>query len=286
MDKFRRKTNRLLLCIILAALFWLADSLLLAISGGRPFSAALWSGVAPARQLLRLSVLMALLLWGFICVLMNSWRCREYHRMPPSRRCQIYGSPDSPVRGDRLHYYSSRLAALMRMRPRERENLRLLCYCHDLGLIGVPERLLDRAGDWGLRMAPPPPGAVRFSGAEQRLYDRHVDLGAEIAAAIPRLARAARLICCHEEHYDGGGPKSLYGRSIPLACRIFAVVRMYDFFTNPHAGGRVMDSSQALDELELYAGGLLDPDVVAAFRQLLTDRRFSATALQEIYVPQ
>ena len=286
MGKYRRSTNRLPLGISLAAIFWLADTLLLSVTSGQSFAVALWSGAPPARLLLRLSLLMALLLWGFTSVMLQEWRSREFQQMSPARRRHTYGSPDSPARGDRLYYYALRLATLMRMRARERENLRLLCYCHDIGLIGVPDQLLDRAGDWGLSLAPLPPGAVRFSNAEQSLYDRHVDLGAEIAAAIPQLTRTARLICCHEEHYDGGGPKSLYGRSIPLACRIFAVVRMYDFFITPHDGGRVMESAEALDELDLYAGSQLDPDVVAAFRRLLTDKRLSAAAWQEIYLSQ
>ena len=61
---------------------------------------------------------------------------------------------------------------------------------------------------------------------------------------------------------------------------------MYDFFTTPHDGGRVMESAEALDELDLYAGSQLDPDVVAAFRRLLTDKRLSAAAWQEIYLSQ
>ncbi len=285
MVKYPRKIKRLPLCICLAALLWLADSLLLSHSGGFSFADALWQAAPPGRQLLRLALLMALLLLGFISSLMANWRLEAYKRLPPARRCQLYGSPESPVIGDRLHYHAFRLALLLGLGSRERENLRLLCYCHDLGLIGVPGHLQDQTLGFGLNLAPPP-GAFSFSQAEQKLYDRHVDLGAEIAAAIPKLNRAARLICCHEEHYDGGGPKSLYGKSIPLACRIFAVARMYDFFVNPHRGGRVLELPQALDELDLYAGTLLDPDVVAAFRQLMTDRRLAAVAVQEIYASQ
>lgn len=281
MGKWRRKINRLPLCFCLAALFWLGDSLLLAWSGGFSFMEALWPAAPALRQLLRLAVLMALLLAGFCYYFQSSWALAAYQRLSPHRRRQLYGSPESPAQGDRLHYYTARLGLVMGLRPRERENLRLLCYCHDLGLFQVPPDIQERVRGMGLSFSPPP-GALRLGQAEQKLYDSHVDKGAEIAAAIPQLVRVARLICCHEEHYDGGGPKSLYGKGIPLACRIFSVARAYDFFVQPHPGGRVMDTAQALDELDLYSGSLLDPDVVAAFRQLMTDRRLAALALQEI----
>ena len=99
-------------------------------TSGQSFAVALWSGAPPARLLLRLSLLMALLLWGFTSVMLQEWRSREFQQMSPARRRHTYGSPDSPARGDRLYYYALRLATVMRMRARSGK----ICVCSAIAM--------------------------------------------------------------------------------------------------------------------------------------------------------
>jgi len=44
-----------------------------------------------------------------------------------------FGAPDSCDRHQRMLYYALRLATLMKMNSSEQHNLRILCYCHDIG---------------------------------------------------------------------------------------------------------------------------------------------------------
>lgn len=263
------RLSRLIYYMCAAALLWLADALLLCFLGQVDFRAALWADVPALRLLLRLAVCGLVFLFGVMKTLRGELISRQYRRLSPANQVVLFGDRNSPKAAVRMHYHCLRLAAVMHLRPTEQEHLRLLCYCHDIGLVGVPDEVLEKQGS--------------LSREEQDILDRHIDLGAEIAAKIPQLCRVAPLILAHEEFYDGGGAKSMYGRSIPLSCRIFKLAQMYDYFTHPHDDGPVLDDMEALDELSLYSGQILDPDVVEAFRRLMTDQRLSDTITQYIF---
>jgi len=265
-----RQLKQIITFILISGLIWLTDTLFLSFFGDMPFGLALWSGVGPTRLLIRLILVLVILMAGFTFVLHREMEYMKVVRMNAADRSALYGSPNSPHKSKRLLYYALRLATLMKMSSRQRENLRKLCYCYDLGSVGVPDDLLAREGN--------------LSEEEQKIRDSHITLGAEIAANIPRLARASSLIAAHEERYDGGGFQAMYGKSIPLACRIFAAVMMFDAHTHPHNGGRVMEAREALDELDMYAGSVLDPEVVEAFRSLFSDRRLASMITARVYM--
>lgn len=267
-----RPLSRLILICASAVFLWLADSLLFAFFSGHTFAAALWGAVPFARLLARLSLVLALLFFGVLSYTAHAVRFKEIVRMNKADNGALFGNAESAKKAERLLYYSMRLATVLRMRPREKDKLRLLCYCYDIGMVGVPDWLLEKEG--------------ALTKEEQRLRDRHIDLGAEIARNIPQLRKAATLIACHEEYYNGGGAKALYGRSIPLACRIFVTVLMYDFYTQPHPGGRVLESEEALDELAFYSGTVLDPDVLDAFRRMLVDKKLGAVVAEHVFAPE
>ena len=87
-----------------------------------------------------------------------------------------FGAPDSCDRHQRMLYYALRLATLMKMNSSEQHNLRILCYCHDIGLVGVHSSVLYKRG--------------QLSADEQKIWDEHINYGADIMANIPQLARA------------------------------------------------------------------------------------------------
>ena len=261
--------HKLWYAVFMAGIFWLGESLLMAFLHQIDFRIALWSGVSTFRLLLRLCVVVVILLCGVMSAIRGELVSRHYCKLSSASRMILFGDPFSSRTSVRLHYHCLRLAAVMGMRPREQERLRLLCYCHDLGMVGVPDEILYKEGT--------------LTREEQDLLDRHIDLGAEIATNIPQLNRIGPLILAHEEYYNGGGAKAMYGRGIPLACRILKVVQMYDYFTHPHPDGRVLDDEEALNEMALYSGQVLDPDVLEAFRRLLTDRRLAGKVAQYIF---
>jgi hypothetical protein len=71
------------------------------------------------------------------------------------------------------------------------------------------------------------------------------------------------------EHYDGsGGPAALAANHIPLESRILAVARQWAELTA--AGSQQLSHAEALLGLELAAGSVLDPRVVAAAGEIVT----------------
>lgn len=263
--------KRSVILILVSGLIWLADALFLSLLGDMPYAVALWSGVGQTRLLIRLITVLVILMIGFTQVLRKEMEYMKVLRMDAADRSALYGDPNSADKSKRLLYYALRLATLMKMSSREQNDLRQLCYCYDLGMIGVPPDFEDLKG--------------KLNEEEQEILDRHIVLGGEIAASIPRLAGISHLIAAHEERYDGRGFQAMYGKSIPLACRILTLVLMFDHYTQAHTGGGgVMDVQEALDELDMYVGSVLDPEVMEAFRSLFYDYRLASMITARVYM--
>ena len=264
--------NRMLLCVAAALFFWLGDSLLFCLMKDCAFIQALFPAVPSGRLLVRLIVAVFLLLFGIMGFIGHTVRLAELTRINRADDGALFGDEKSSSKSRRLLYHSMRLATMMGMSTANKDKLRILCYCYDIGMVCVPSSVLSKNGP--------------LEPEEQRLRDAHTDWGAKIVSEIPQLRKASKLIAAHEELYDGNGPHALYGRSIPLACRIFVVAMIYDYYTQPHQEGDVLTRRQALDEMMLYRGTMLDPDVFDAFVKLMNDDTLSQQIGNSVYVPK
>jgi HAMP domain-containing protein len=135
--------------------------------------------------------------------------------------------------------------------PTQREALELGALLHDIGMIRIPETVLQQ------------PRAL--APEERRLVEQHPAWGAEILEEVPLLTPALDVVGGHQERFDGGGyPQGLRGEEIPFTARIFAVVDALDAMTHdrPYRGARPVGA--ALEELRREAGGQFDPHVVEA----------------------
>ena len=158
-----------------------------------------------------------------------------------------------------------RVAALMGL-PYERiEVIRLGGLLHDLGKIGVPDRVLLK------------PGAL--TRPEFELVRSHPMTGAEIVRPLGAFGSPERIVLHHHERFDGTGyPFGLRGEDIPLGARIVAVSDAFDAITTnrPYRPGR--PAADALAILEDGRGSQWDPAVVDAFLGLYQDLGPAATA--------
>ncbi len=150
-----------------------------------------------------------------------------------------------------------------------REELRdlwLAATLHDIGKIGVPDRILGKP-------APLDPD-------EAEIMKRHTVFGAEIVSPLANL-QVLRGVRNHHERLDGKGyPDGLHDPEIPLAARIIAVADTFDAMTTsrPYRAGLPAESAAA--EILAGAGTQLCPRVVEAFRRLFTAGRFSPAAAE------
>jgi HD-GYP domain-containing protein (c-di-GMP phosphodiesterase class II) len=99
---------------------------------------------------------------------------------------------------------------------------------------------------------------------------RHPVQGHDLLADVERLQEAAVVVRSHHERWDGGGyPDGLTGTDIPKLARVFAVVDVYDALMSDRPYRPAWNEPRVLDHLRREAGRQFDPDVVAAFLDML-----------------
>lgn len=141
--------------------------------------------------------------------------------------------------------------------PEEKINeMRLLAQFHDIGKVGIPDRILFKEQDLTLE--------------EKWEMERHPEIGCRIASASPDLLAIADFILKHHEWWDGKGyPLGLKGEEIPIECRILAICDAYDAMTNnrPYRDGMLKED--ALDIIKEKAGIQFDPFLVEKFEKYI-----------------
>ena len=130
---------------------------------------------------------------------------------------------------------------------------------HDIGKIGVPDRILLK------------PQAL--TPEEVRLMEQHPMLGAQLVTRTPFLCGLARdVITFHHERWDGNGyPWGTRGEQIPLAARIFALADSFDAMTSDRPYRDSVSVEAALAEIQLHAGRQFDPSLVERFVPLVRE---------------
>ena len=134
--------------------------------------------------------------------------------------------------------------------------LRAAALLHDIGKIGVSDRVLMKTGP--------------LSSEDWEPIRAHPKLGVAILKHVESLSGCLAAIQYHHERYDGSGyPAGLKGENIPLDARIMAVADSYDAMTSlrPYRQGK-FTSEQALAELKHCAGTQFDPRVVEVFMSI------------------
>jgi diguanylate cyclase (GGDEF)-like protein/PAS domain S-box-containing protein len=156
----------------------------------------------------------------------------------------------------RLQKYVEQVGASLRLSREKLKHLGLLAQFHDLGKVGVSDRVLFK------------PGAL--NAKEFMAIQRHCEIGRRIALSQSDLAPIADYILKHHEHWNGKGyPFGLCGEDIPLACRILAIADAFDAMTSDRPYRNAMSRHEAVQELRRCAGTQFDPDLVEQFIQVL-----------------
>ena len=152
------------------------------------------------------------------------------------------------------------------------EHVRTAGRLHDVGKIGTREAVLDKHG---------PLTPEEFDHVKQ-----HVTIGVQILAPLDHLGPVITAIKHHHERWDGSGyPDGLKGDAIPLAARILGAVEVYDALTTARPYQHKLDGDAAATRLAQLAGSALDPAVVAALGEVVSQRR-SLVFLQEDLPPE
>ncbi|MFA5809339.1 MAG: diguanylate cyclase [Thermoleophilia bacterium] len=159
---------------------------------------------------------------------------------------------------------ASTIAAEMRLEEEEVHHIRVAGLLHDIGLISVPEDIINKRG--------------HLSPDEWRRIKEHPEVGETILKHISSLESFLPVVRHHHEHYDGAGyPDGLSNEKIPLGARILAVADAFQAMTSERPYRKALSIEQALLELQMGAGSQFDPRVIDAFISLLKPKQAKAS---------
>jgi hypothetical protein len=163
---------------------------------------------------------------------------------------------------DRMAAYARVLAERLGLGDHECELLHRAGPLHDVGKIGVPDRILLKPG--------------RLTLEERVVMERHAQAGHDLLSGSenPVLELGAEIALCHHERWDGlGYPRRLAGEEIPLAARIVAVADVFDAVTTDRVYRPAMRFDEAVELIREGRGSQFDPAVVDVFLASLSEIR-------------
>jgi putative two-component system response regulator len=149
------------------------------------------------------------------------------------------------------------LAERLGLAPDTVEAIRTAATLHDVGKVGVPDRILLKPG--------------RLTAAEFELMKSHTLIGAEILSGStwPLLQMAEEIAVSHHERWDGTGyPDGHTEEEIPLSGRIVIVADNFDALTHSRPYAEAWEPDKAAAEIRRQSGQHFDPQVVDAFGSL------------------
>ncbi len=156
----------------------------------------------------------------------------------------------------RLTKLAEMAADKMNLPVSTRRNLMLLAKVHDLGKLGIADKILFKP--------------EKLSEPEYQIIKEHSRIGHNLASHAKELFHMADLILHHHESWDGSGyTDGLRGKQIPLECRIFSILDAYDAMTNTRPYHEGISKEEALEELRRQSGIQFEPALVDQFIKFL-----------------
>lgn len=153
----------------------------------------------------------------------------------------------------RVRDYSLIIATEMKLSHKECEELKLSAILHDIGKIGVSDKILQKPG--------------KLDQDEFLEMSLHPSCGADILSHVKSLSSMLAGVRHHHEKFDGSGyPDKIKNNEIPLIARIISVADAFDAMTSTRSYRTALPHNFAMQELIDCSGRQFDPDVVAAFK--------------------
>jgi len=162
----------------------------------------------------------------------------------------------------RVAAYCRQIAVHLGLPHEETEEIVLAASLHDIGKIGVPDRVLLKQGS--------------LSDEEFGWIRMHPEWGWTAVRNVDNFRRASLVVLHHHERMDGRGyPGNLRETEIPLGSRIIAVADSFDALTTdrPYRKGRT--DREAISEIVRHTGVQFDDIVVKAFCEAMARKELA-----------
>jgi putative two-component system response regulator len=154
----------------------------------------------------------------------------------------------------RMSHFARILGLAAGMTEQEADDLLHAAPMHDVGKIGIPDRILQKAGP--------------LDADEWKVMQSHATIGAEIIGehGDGMLQLAHQIALTHHEKYDGSGyPNGLAGDAIPLTGRIVAIADVFDALTSVRPYKRAWTEEEAVTHMVQQKGKHFDPALIDLF---------------------
>ncbi len=159
---------------------------------------------------------------------------------------------------ERVAKFSVSLGKRLGLSAKELETLNIGGILHDIGKIGVDDRLLKKSSS--------------LTHEEFEKVKEHPVIGRKILEPVEYFKDAIPIVYHHHERFDGKGyPEGLKGSKIPFLARVIAVVDAYEAMTSDRAYRKAFSKERALEEIEANKGTQFDPDIAEEFLKMMED---------------
>jgi len=189
----------------------------------------------------------------------NQTRLKIIHRLG---RAAEFKDNETGLHVIRMSLYSKIIALASGMPEDEADILLNAAPMHDIGKIGIPDKVLLKPG--------------KLDSEEWRIMQQHSKIGAEILGAPEPnsylLNMAYDIALTHHEKWDGSGyPNGLKAEEISIHARIVMIADVFDALTSSRPYKDAWPVEKAVSVIEADAGSHFDPSLVAVFKRVLPE---------------
>lgn len=154
-------------------------------------------------------------------------------------------------RSERIAALAADIATALGLEATVVSDVRLAGRLHDIGMLGVPEAILNK------------PGSLTAEEYEQ--VKDHVRIGMELLTPLEHLGFVLDYVQDHHERWDGTGyPRRIDGDSITIGGRILAAADAFDALTSGRSFRRAAGAEDALETIGYVVGQMIDQPVYDA----------------------
>lgn len=185
-------------------------------------------------------------------------------------RAAEYMDDSTSTHLQRISQYAELIAREMGLDSDMVESIRWASPMHDVGKIGIPDRILMKPG--------------KLTPEEWEIMKKHSEIGAKILEGSDQeLIKLAEMIALtHHEKWDGSGyPKGLKGKEIPLAGRITAIADVFDALISRRPYKEAFNFDKSVAIIKESSGTHFDPEVAEAFMRVEPEIRVISKHFQE-----
>jgi putative nucleotidyltransferase with HDIG domain len=172
---------------------------------------------------------------------------------------------------ERVTQLAMKIGQVMGLNQKEVDDLHRGGLLHDIGKIGIPPEILDKAG--------------KLTDEEYKFMQEHVRIGARILEPIEAYAGVIPVVLHHHEYFDGSGyPEGFSGEDIDLGARIFTVADHFDALISDRPYREGLARETVIGFITEGSGSKFDPRVVDAFLEVMAQEEMESKGESEAAV--